>query len=79
MDPIDGTVNYLYGVPYYALSLAAEVDGVVVAGVVHNVASGDVYTATKGGGAWRDGAAAGRLRRDRAVAGAGGDRIRVPQ
>lgn len=55
LDPIDGTVNYLYGVPYYALSLAAEVDGVVVAGVVHNVASGDVYWATKGGGAWRDG------------------------
>lgn len=55
LDPIDGTVNYLYGVPYYALSLAAEVDGVVVAGVVHNVASDVVYTATQGGGAWRDG------------------------
>jgi myo-inositol-1(or 4)-monophosphatase len=55
LDPIDGTVNYLYGVPYYALSLAAEVNGVVVAGVVHNVATGDVYTATQGGGAWRDG------------------------
>src|SRR5437867_4259238 len=33
LDPIDGTVNYLYGLPQYAVSLAAEADGVVVAGV----------------------------------------------
>jgi myo-inositol-1(or 4)-monophosphatase len=52
LDPIDGTVNYLYGVPYYAVSLAAEVAGVVVAGVVHNAATGVVYSATAGGGAW---------------------------
>ncbi len=51
LDPIDGTVNYLYGLPFYAVSLAAAVDGVVVAGVVHNIATGDVYTATLGGGA----------------------------
>lgn len=55
LDPIDGTVNYLYGVPYYAVSLAAEVDGVVVAGVVRNAATGDEWTATRGGGAYRDG------------------------
>jgi len=55
LDPIDGTVNYLYGLPLYAVSLAAEVDGVVVAGVVHNAATGDEWTATLGGGAWRDG------------------------
>jgi myo-inositol-1(or 4)-monophosphatase len=53
LDPIDGTVNYLYGLPLYAVSLAAEVDGVVVAGVVHNAATGDEWTATLGGGAWR--------------------------
>jgi myo-inositol-1(or 4)-monophosphatase len=53
LDPIDGTVNYLYGLPQYAVSLAAEVDGVVVAGVVRNAATGDEWTATKGGGAWR--------------------------
>jgi myo-inositol-1(or 4)-monophosphatase len=58
LDPIDGTVNYLYGLPQYAVSLAAEVDGVVVAGVVRNAATGDEWTATRGGGAWRDG---GRL------------------
>jgi myo-inositol-1(or 4)-monophosphatase len=53
LDPIDGTVNYLYGLPQYAVSLAAEVNGVVVAGVVRNAATGDEWTATLGGGAWR--------------------------
>ena len=37
VDPIDGTVNYLYGLPQYAVSIAAEVDGEVVAGVVLDV------------------------------------------
>ncbi|SDY47449.1 myo-inositol-1(or 4)-monophosphatase [Micromonospora pattaloongensis] len=55
LDPIDGTVNYLYGLPEYAVSLAAEVDGVVVAGVVRNAATGDEWRATRGGGAYRDG------------------------
>jgi myo-inositol-1(or 4)-monophosphatase len=55
LDPIDGTVNYLYGLPQYAVSLAAEVDGVVLAGVVINAANDDEWTATRGGGAWRDG------------------------
>ncbi|MCM0676515.1 inositol monophosphatase [Micromonospora phytophila] len=56
IDPIDGTVNYLYGLPHSAVSLAAEVDGKVVAGVVRNVSTGEEWTATAGGGAWRDGA-----------------------
>ena len=38
IDPIDGTVNFLYGLPQYAVSIAAEVDGEVVAGVVIDVA-----------------------------------------
>ena len=53
LDPIDGTVNYLYGLPQYAVSLAASVHGVVVAGVVINAATGDEWTATQGGGAYR--------------------------
>ena len=53
LDPIDGTVNYLYGLPQYAVSLAAELDGEVVAGVVVNAATGDEWTAVRGGGAWR--------------------------
>lgn len=55
LDPIDGTVNYLYGVPWYAVSLAAEVGGEVVAGVVRNAATGHEWTAAAGHGAWRDG------------------------
>ena len=43
VDPIDGTVNFLYGLPQYAVSIAAEVDGHVVAGVVLNVATGTEY------------------------------------
>ena len=55
VDPIDGTVNFLYGLPEYAVSVAAEVDGEVVAGAVLNVATGVEYAAARGAGATRDG------------------------
>jgi len=45
IDPIDGTVNFLYGLPNYAVSIAAEVDGEAVAGVVLNVVTGTEYVA----------------------------------
>jgi myo-inositol-1(or 4)-monophosphatase len=45
VDPIDGTVNFLYGLPQYAESIAAERDGTVVAGVVVNAATGVEWTA----------------------------------
>ncbi|MCW2797799.1 inositol monophosphatase family protein [Nocardioides sp.] len=45
IDPIDGTVNFLYGIPQYAISIAAELNGEVVAGVVLNVATGTEYVA----------------------------------
>ena len=48
VDPIDGTVNYVYGLPQYAVSIAAEVDGVSVAGVVRNAATGEEWTAVRG-------------------------------
>ena len=48
VDPIDGTVNFLYGLPQYAVSLAAEVDGEVVAGVVLDVAKQVEYVARPG-------------------------------
>ena len=54
-DPIDGTVNFLYGIPQFAVSIAAEVDGEVVAGVVHNPTSGETFTAARGDGACLDG------------------------
>lgn len=56
VDPIDGTVNFLYGLPEYAVSVAAELDGEVVAGAVLNVATGVEYAAARGLGATRDGA-----------------------
>ncbi|MDP9841145.1 myo-inositol-1(or 4)-monophosphatase [Streptosporangium lutulentum] len=52
VDPIDGTVNFLYGVPEWAVSIAVEVDGEVVAGVVNVVPRGEVFTAVKDEGAW---------------------------
>ncbi|MEO7944175.1 MAG: inositol monophosphatase family protein [Marmoricola sp.] len=56
VDPIDGTVNYLYGLPQYAVSIAAERDGQVVAGVVRSPVPGLEYAATLGGGATCNGA-----------------------
>ena len=55
IDPIDGTVNYLYEIPSYAVSVAARVGDEVVAGAVVNPASGETWTATRGGGAFLDG------------------------
>ena len=48
IDPIDGTVNFLYGLPEYAVSIAVERDGEVVAGVVLNAATGTEYVAHLG-------------------------------
>ncbi len=53
-DPIDGTVNYLYGIPQYAVSIAAQRNGRTVCGVVLDAASGEVFTAAAGRGAWLD-------------------------
>jgi myo-inositol-1(or 4)-monophosphatase len=54
-DPIDGTVNYLYGIPTFSVSIAASFEGTVVAGVVHNPMSGETFTAALGEGARLDG------------------------
>ncbi|HZO63398.1 MAG TPA: inositol monophosphatase family protein [Kribbellaceae bacterium] len=55
VDPIDGTVNYLYDHPTYAVSIAVELDGETIAGVVVNAPLGETFTATRGGGAFLDG------------------------
>ncbi|WP_241005399.1 inositol monophosphatase [Nocardioides sp. zg-1228] len=55
LDPIDGTVNYLYGLPDCAVSVAAEVDGEVVAGAVVTIPTDVEYAAAVGQGATRDG------------------------
>jgi myo-inositol-1(or 4)-monophosphatase len=59
VDPLDGTTNYLYGLPGFAVSIGAELDGQVVAGVVHDVVRDESFRATLGGGATRDGAPIG--------------------
>ncbi|MED5811563.1 inositol monophosphatase family protein [Mycolicibacterium sp. 050232] len=51
LDPIDGTVNFVYGIPAYAVSVAAQYDGRSVAGAVANVPAGEVYSAAMGHGA----------------------------
>jgi myo-inositol-1(or 4)-monophosphatase len=54
-DPLDGTTNFLHGFPWYAVSIAAVVDGAIEAGVVLNAATGELFTATRGAGARRAG------------------------
>ena len=56
-DPLDGTTNFLHGVPWYAVSIAALIDGVAIAGAIINAATGELFTATLGGGARRAGEA----------------------
>jgi len=55
IDPLDGTVNYLYGYPHHAVSIAMEDAGEFVLGVIHDSASNRVYSAQRGGGATVDG------------------------
>ncbi|MHA6628482.1 inositol monophosphatase family protein [Pseudonocardia sichuanensis] len=55
VDPIDGTVNFLYGMPWYAISVAAVRDGASVAGAVYEPAAGRLWSAAVGDGATCDG------------------------
>jgi len=55
-DPLDGTTNFVYGIPAYAVSIAVEVEGQVVAGVVHDVVHRQTFTAALGKGARLNGA-----------------------
>ena len=57
IDPIDGTVNFLYDLPVVAVSIAATVHGEVVAGAVADVLRGELFSGCRGGGARRAGEA----------------------
>ncbi|QFR00852.1 inositol monophosphatase [Streptomyces phaeolivaceus] len=52
IDPLDGTVNYLYGLPSWAVSIAVRVDGETVVGVVHAPVRGETFRAVLGEGAF---------------------------
>jgi myo-inositol-1(or 4)-monophosphatase len=55
IDPLDGTTNYVHGFPYYCVSIALEENGELVVGVIFDPNRDEVFTATKGGGAFMNG------------------------
>ncbi|WP_048645020.1 inositol monophosphatase family protein [Nitratireductor soli] len=52
VDPLDGTTNFLHGIPVFSISIALERQGQLVAGVIYNPAMDELYTAERGGGAF---------------------------
>ena len=52
IDPIDGTTNFMHGIPHFAISIGLEREGQMVSGVVYNPVTDDLYTAEKGHGAY---------------------------
>jgi len=59
VDPLDGTTNFLHGLPHWAVSIALEHKGEVIAGVVYDPSKDELFRAEKGQGAWMN---EGRLR-----------------
>jgi myo-inositol-1(or 4)-monophosphatase len=56
VDPLDGTVNFLYGLPQWSVSIAVEDDAGPLVGVVHDPNRDEMFTAIRGAGAWLNGA-----------------------
>ncbi|RYE08968.1 MAG: inositol monophosphatase [Hyphomicrobiales bacterium] len=54
IDPLDGTTNFMHGIPLFAVSIALQRGDELVAGVIYNPAMEDLFVAEKGGGAWLD-------------------------
>jgi len=52
VDPLDGTTNFLHGIPFWSISVAVEVRGEITAGVIYNPVFDELYAAEKGGGAF---------------------------
>jgi len=50
VDPLDGTTNFLHGIPFFGVSIALERQGQIVAGVIYNPALDELFTAERGGG-----------------------------
>ncbi|HSO46428.1 MAG TPA: inositol monophosphatase family protein, partial [Rhizobiaceae bacterium] len=52
VDPLDGTTNFLHGIPMFCVSIALEREGQIIAGVIYNPAMDELYVAERGGGAF---------------------------
>ena len=52
VDPLDGTTNFLHGIPQFAISIGLQREGVIVAGVIYNPATDELYIAERGKGAF---------------------------
>ena len=52
VDPLDGTTNFLHGIPQFAISIGLQREGVMIAGVIYNPANDELYTAERGKGAF---------------------------
>lgn len=52
VDPLDGTSNFVHGIPHFAISIGLEREGTVVAGLIYNPANDDLFTAERGKGAF---------------------------
>lgn len=52
IDPLDGTLNFLHGLPHFAISVALEREGELIAGVVYDVAKNELFWGEKGRGAY---------------------------
>ena len=55
IDPLDGTTNFLHGIPHWCISIAVEEEGKITAGMVLDPVKDEMFYATKGGGAWMRG------------------------
>ena len=64
VDPIDGTVNFFYGIPHFCVSIALRVAGEIVVGVIHDPMVGETWTVAKGGPALLNGRAIQASQRD---------------
>jgi myo-inositol-1(or 4)-monophosphatase len=74
VDPLDGTSNFLHGIPHFAISIALERSGVIVAGLVYNPANDELFSAERGKGAFLNDhrmRVAGRRRTNEAVVACG--------
>ncbi len=65
VDPLDGTTNFLHGIPQFAISIGLERSGAIVAGVIYNPITDEMFTAERGKGAYPERPADRGLRRER--------------